>query len=237
MSGRPLVLFDVYGTLVDVHTDEHQPALWQHLAQWLRYRGVACTAETLHKHYFAAMQANLPAHERYPEWQTERVWASLLAEFGLDSAEAVSMTQLLRVLSIKHLRLFPETKQALELLRQHYQLGIVSDAQRVIVLAELAELGIGEYFAPMIISSDYAYRKPDPRLFAHALAQVPASATKTWYIGDNLLRDVQGAQLAGLHAAWVKRPQATTEASQHTPDLIVPDLLSFARHLIEQHST
>ncbi|WP_110517094.1 HAD family hydrolase [Herpetosiphon llansteffanensis] len=234
MSGRPLVLFDVYGTLVDVHTDEHQPALWQHLAQWLRYRGVVCTAEDLHNKYFTAMQSNLPAHERYPEWQTEQVWAGLLTELGLDPAEAVSMSQLLRVLSIKHLRLFPETKPALELLGQHYQLGIVSDAQRVIALAELAELNILEYFDPSIISSDYAYRKPDPRLFEHALVQAAASANQTWYIGDNLLRDVQGAQLAGLHAAWVKRPQATTEASQHTPDLIVPDLLSFARHLLAQ---
>ncbi len=232
MSGRPLVLFDMYGTLVDVQTDEHQPALWQQLAQWLRYRGVACTAEHLHNQYFAAMQANLSAHERYPEWQTEQVWAGLLAEFGLDSAEAVSITQLLRVLSIKQLRLFPETKQALELIRQHYQLGIVSDAQRVIALAELAELGLSDYFEPIVISSDYAYRKPDPRLFRHALAQTAAPANQTWYIGDNLLRDIQGAQLAGLRAAWVKRPLATTEVSPHTPDLIVPDLMTFALHLI-----
>ena len=232
MPGSPLVLFDIYGTLVDVHTDEHQPALWQHLAQWLRYRGVACSAESLHKRYFSAMQANLPAHEAYPEWQTEAVWAELLTEFGLDPAEAVSISQLLRVLSIKHLRLFPDTKEALRILNRHYRLGIVSDAQRVIALAELAELEILEYFDPIVISSDYAYRKPDPRLFAHALAQVETPANHPWYIGDNLFRDVQGAQLAGLRAAWVKRPQATTEASQHNPNLIVPDLMTFALHLI-----
>ena len=46
-------LFDLYGTLADVHTDESQPALWEDVAADATARGAAYTAETYQRAYLA----------------------------------------------------------------------------------------------------------------------------------------------------------------------------------------
>ena len=38
-------IFDLYGTLVDIHTDEEKTELWEKLAQFYGYYGAVYTAE------------------------------------------------------------------------------------------------------------------------------------------------------------------------------------------------
>ena len=40
-------IFDLYGTLVDIHTDEEKTELWEKLAQFYGYYGAVYTAEEL----------------------------------------------------------------------------------------------------------------------------------------------------------------------------------------------
>lgn len=42
-------IFDLYGTLVDIHTDEEKTELWEKLAQFYGYYGAVYTAEELKK--------------------------------------------------------------------------------------------------------------------------------------------------------------------------------------------
>jgi FMN phosphatase YigB (HAD superfamily) len=65
----------------------------------------------------------------------------------------------------------------------------------------LKEYGIIDYFHPIVLSSEYGRRKPDPAIFHHAarLAKVPTSACL--YIGDRVLRDIEGAKRAGYGKA------------------------------------
>ena len=44
-------IFDLYGTLVDIHTDEEKPELWEKLAQFYGYYGAAYTAQKLKNAY------------------------------------------------------------------------------------------------------------------------------------------------------------------------------------------
>ena len=37
-------IFDLYGTLVDIHTDEERPQLWEDLTAWYREHGARARA-------------------------------------------------------------------------------------------------------------------------------------------------------------------------------------------------
>ena len=45
-------LFDLYGTLVDIHTDEQHSEVWERLAVFYGYYGAKYKAEELEKSYF-----------------------------------------------------------------------------------------------------------------------------------------------------------------------------------------
>ena len=52
----------------------------------------------------------------------------------------------------------------------------------------LKEYGIRQYFDPIVLSSEYGRRKPDPAIFHYAarLANVPTS--ECLYVGDRIAR-------------------------------------------------
>ncbi len=93
----------------------------------------------------------------------------------------------------------PEVPEVLQAIRaMGLKMGIISNVSSLgLVPQNLAEYGITEYFSPVVLSSAYGRRKPDPSIFHHAarLANVPAGACL--YIGDRVRRDVEGARRAG----------------------------------------
>jgi putative hydrolase of the HAD superfamily len=70
-----------------------------------------------------------------------------------------------------------------------------------LVPGKLEEYKIRHYFDPLVLSSEYGRRKPDPAIFHHAarLANVPTS--KCLYVGDRVARDIIGAHKAGFRLA------------------------------------
>lgn len=84
--------------------------------------------------------------------------------------------------------------------------GIVSNAAAGLgaVLAEAGLVQVGDGpGAPvrtLVVSDEVGVRKPDPAIFAFALADLPGvEPERVAYVGDSVLNDVQGARAAGLH--------------------------------------
>ena len=48
-------LLDLYGTLVDIHTDENQPSLWKRMAGFVLSRGADWEEKALHRAYLEAV--------------------------------------------------------------------------------------------------------------------------------------------------------------------------------------
>jgi HAD superfamily hydrolase (TIGR01549 family) len=90
----------------------------------------------------------------------------------------------------------PETLQALRL--GGYRLGVLSN-RREPIYAELAQLGLLEYFDLALVAGEVCSWKPDPQIFFHALQRMGVTADQTLYVGDNYYADIVGAQQAGLH--------------------------------------
>lgn len=83
-----------------------------------------------------------------------------------------------------------------------FRMGIISNTQSLNqVRYNLIQYDILDYFDPIVLSSEYGRRKPDPAIFYHAarLASVPTSACA--YIGDKVNRDIVGARRSGFRLA------------------------------------
>lgn len=82
-------IFDLYGTLVDIHTDEASPRLWARMAEFYRRRGAVYQPGELRTAYFRLVRQleggaspRQDGHEAHPEIQIERVFRRLYEEKG-----------------------------------------------------------------------------------------------------------------------------------------------------------
>lgn len=73
--------------------------------------------------------------------------------------------------------------------------------------ADVDRVGLGSYFHASISAHRIGIAKPDPRIFLAACDAVGVAPSQTLHVGDDLELDVVGARNAGLHAAWLRRPE------------------------------
>lgn len=107
------------------------------------------------------------------------------------------------------------------------QIGCISNTQSLTqVPITLEKYGIKHYFDPIILSSQYGRRKPDPSIFYHAarLANFPTGACA--YIGDKISRDILGAKKAGFQLAIQIRHQYDDGEIDEgaVPDVVIDDM-------------
>lgn len=97
---------------------------------------------------------------------------------------------------------FPYTHEVLDYLRPRYRLHLITNGFNDIQSIKLASSNLTQYFGEVITSEHSGHLKPDPRMFAHALARTGATATESLMIGDNLECDVLGAYNAGIDQVY-----------------------------------
>lgn len=94
----------------------------------------------------------------------------------------------------------PGARELLERLRSEgLRRAIVSNFDRRLPQI-LAGLGLGELIEVIVLPSDAGASKPDPRIFQYGLDRLGISAEEAIYVGDDALRDIEGARAAGLQA-------------------------------------
>lgn len=208
-------IFDLYGTLVDIHTDETLPQLWEELAAWYREHGADYLPDELQNAYFRTVRqmesgkASLrnDAHEAHPEIQIELVFQALYREKGVDAglALAVRTGERFRSGSLDYIRLYSGAEELLKTLRTNGQgVWLLSNAQHIFTAYELHMLGIETLFDGIYLSSDYGCKKPDRRFFELLLRERGISPASAIMIGNDGVCDIQGARSAGLSTLYVR---------------------------------
>ena len=71
--------------------------------------------------------------------------------------------------------------------------------------AVLSRCGLGEALDGVITSAQAGARKPDPAIFAPALALAGCSAAEAVHVGDSPEEDVEGARAAGIRPLLLRR--------------------------------
>ncbi len=221
------LLFDLYGTLIDIRTDESREDIYRTIAHYLTYHGIYLHRWTVRDRYDALLkQQRKERKEKYPEIDVEALWNRFLREEGMQSASerrmlSTVLAQIYRAVSRKRLRLFPDVKKVLDELRPAYRLALVSDAQPCYLLPEVKAVGLEGYFDPVIISAPLGFRKPDGRLFEMALDLMSLTAAEAIFIGNDLFRDIYGAQRLGIRTLLVDSDQGDKSCENVLPDYSV----------------
>lgn len=113
-------IFDLYGTLVDIKTNENSKFLWEKLALFYSFNGAPYDSKTLKSSYLKKVkEAQLSVvNTNYPDFPIENIFSSLFEDKNVFvSTDTIKNTaQLFRILSIKYLRLYDGVIDLLELL-------------------------------------------------------------------------------------------------------------------------
>jgi putative hydrolase of the HAD superfamily len=203
------LLFDVNGTLIDIETDECMEEAYRAVAHFLTYQGISLRRGEVRDLYFQIMKEQFAASkETYPEFDVVAVWSEVLRRCATEYTRSLGpeklgrmplfLAELHRGISRKRLGVFPRAQETLAQLKTRHRLAIVSDAQSAFGLPELRAVGLADYFAPIIISGDYGYRKPDARLFQAALTELQVRPEEAIFIGNDRFRDILGARQVGM---------------------------------------
>ena len=204
------LIFDLYGTLVDIHTEEND-VVWEKTAIFFGFYGAHYTTAELKTAFRTAMAEREAkagqSYECFPDIPFELVMTQLFREKGVEeNAEAlgVQAAQLFRISSIEYVKLYPGALEALAKLRKKgYRLWLLSNAQRVFTAFELRHLGLGEQLDAIYISSDYRCRKPDVRFFRALVEEQGLDISKCLMIGNDLHTDIGGARNAGIDTLYM----------------------------------
>lgn len=207
-------IFDLYGTLADIHTDETLPRLWAELAAWYRKYGANYTPDELQAAYFRTVRqmegarASLrsDAHEAHPEIQIEFVFQALYREKGVETGLelAVRTGEWFRSGSLDYIRLYSGAEELLKALRSNGQgVWLLSNAQHIFTVHELQILGIAPLFDGIYLSSDYGCKKPDRRFFELLLKERGVAPESAIMIGNDGVCDIQGARSVGLSTLYI----------------------------------
>ncbi len=207
------VLFDLYGTLIDIETAEGDPVVYEELAKFLSYRGIYISADWLHDTYKKELSRAIQASpEKYPEPHIKSIWQSILhrlenpSHYNIDFERCSfvkDITVLHRSLTRKRFKIADYAMDALSELRKCYMTGIVSDCQREYAKPEMKCLGLKPLFDAVVLSGDYGFRKPDTRLFTACLAKLGVQPSEAIYVGNDVYRDILGATSAGMKCILV----------------------------------
>lgn len=212
-------LFDLYGTLADIKTDEELQSLWYGFA-WLL--GESDVKKVKDEYLKICKKYSDARTHKFVEFDLLRVFEEMLENRGAKKEKAKELAREFRVLSRQKLRLFPCIVDILKGLKERDAgVYLVSNAQACFTLDELDELGIKQLFDGILISSDAGVKKPCPEIFDVAFNKFNLNREECFYVGNDLHDDVLGASGAGLKTVYIE-----TEQSGKYPDLCVsPDFV------------
>ncbi len=231
-------VFDLYGTLVDINTNEDNMEVWEKLSLFYGYYKAHYTKEELKQSYkelIKAKEINLKStlekdpkysHEASPEIELTEVFLELYLKKGIDvdNSLAVYTGQLFRILTTKYLKLYDGTINMLNKLKKDgKKIYLLSNAQRIFTEYEMNLLDITKYFDAILISSDYKIKKPDKRFFDILIDKYNINPIKTLFIGNDSKADISGAKSVGFSTFYVKSNISPLGDMESSADYIVND--------------
>lgn len=242
------LIFDVNGTLTDIHTNEGHDDIYRVLSNLFSYQGISLAPNTVKDLYFRIMKEQREAHgERYPEFDAVSIFREIIKRHATDFTRRMPpekleqlplfLAETYRAASRYRLRLYTGVEETLGQLRLKYHLAIISDGQSAYAVPELNAVGLLGSFDPVIISGDFGFRKPDSRLFESALAIMQMKPSEVLFVCNDIYRDVHGAQKLGIKTVFFRSNQGQQEKEGVQPDYIIytfPELLNAVRFFEER---
>jgi len=211
--------FDCYGTLID----------WlQGVRTWAR----ACRA--LRAADLVRLVRDRDAADRELTLEPYRPYREVLAESisraaGLQGIELPGEAAAGFAASMPAWPPFEESRPALALLAERFQLAILSNVEAAVLERSMALLGAP--FELALTAEELRSYKPAEAHFREARARLNLPRKRILHVACSTYHDVRPASRLGWRTAWINRENEPLPEDLE-PDLVVPDLSSLAQVLI-----
>ena len=218
------LIFDLYGTLVDIHTEETMD-VWEKTALFFGYYGARYETAALKDAFESEIAARKgkagQSYECFPDIPFHEVMADLFRQRGVvNNADAlgVQAAQLFRIASTEYIRLYPHVLESLATLRKKgFRLWLLSNAQEVFTRYELNALNLANSFDGIYLSSAFGFRKPDARFFRALLEEQKLDPDKCLMVGNDRDTDIAGAKDVGLATFYMHTELTPRDQSPADP--------------------
>ena len=216
MTGREVLAFDLYGTLVD------PIAISGELGQVLGDSD-GTEAARLWRLKQLEYSFRLTAMGRYEDfhWVTSRALDFAFASIGvrLPDGQAERLVEL-----YDRLQPFPDAGPALRSLAgMGHELVVLSNGTPAMIGNCLDNSGLGAFFEQRISVDEVRVFKPSPLVYQHAAGRLSVPVGQIRLVTCNAF-DCVGASAAGMRTAWVNRSGGPFDTIGVQPDITVPAL-------------
>lgn len=224
-------VFDLYGTLADIRTNESKPGLWRKLSELYSSLGAHYSPTELKKNYFlmvrqSAEQVQAEGVRNYGESflgeaDLTTVFQTLFHEKSVPCSreQAKLIANFFRMLSREKLKVYDGVKETLGRLRETgKRVFLLSNAQSDFTRPEIELLGLADCFDGILISSEEGCRKPSPVFFRRLTERYGLTPEKCLMMGNDVNTDIKGAVAVGMDTLYIHtetspqligRPEAT----------------------------
>jgi putative hydrolase of the HAD superfamily len=137
-----------------------------------------------------------------------------------DTAAAYGLADDYGVEMEKYTAPFPGAMETLEhWKRSKVLLALLTNGASEIQRRKIDRFGLAPLFNIILIEEEMGFGKPDERVFHKALHHFGLGPGDAWMVGDDLERDIAGAQGAGIFSFWVDyRDKGLHPSSPIRPD-------------------
>ena len=202
-------IFDLYGTLIDINTNEWNANLWKKMQEFYAFHGAVYKTVDLKREYFRICEEEekkMSDKYDYPEIKVQNVFMKLFQNKGIDidMNTCIVAGQFFRIISTKYIRLYDGVVEMLELLKKNNKKKyLLSNAQQIISEYEMKYLDIYKYFDGIVFSSDEECRKPSKTFYNIVLNRYNLKKEESVMIGNDWISDIEGAKKAGLDSVYL----------------------------------
>lgn len=200
-------IFDLYGTLVDIHTNENKSYLWKKMANlFYSYGAVYSPAECRQAYSQLVAQYERASAHPMAEIQIEHIFRAMLEKKGAvatpDSIFAIG--NFFRIISRDYVKLYDGVWDfLLQLKANHKKIFLLSNAQRMFTEPEMRQLCIYDKFDGIYYSSDKGIKKPAPEFCEALLSEYHLERKKSIMIGNDVSCDVGIANACQMDSLYI----------------------------------
>ncbi len=229
-------VFDFYGTLADISTDENNRGLWIAMSRYYGSFGCRYGWKELREKFRRTeaeetrrMQRDTAASLREAvlvEPDLTGVFQSLFQEQGVSCNRQMARQTagFFRILSRRSIRLYDGVTETLRELRlRGKKLYVLSNAQSDFTRPELELLGLADCFDGILISSEEGCKKPCAAFFDRLLSRYGLDPARSLMIGNDEYADISGAVCAGMDSLYIHTAISSPPQGKYEPTYCVMD--------------
>lgn len=195
------VIFDLYGTLMNIHTDEGRDSFWASFAKKMK-KYKEYNKDDLKKEYLAVC-AEL--QKDIEEIDILKVFRTLYPQGDLNE---IAIT--FRKLSTDFIHPYFGVKKLLKKLKEDgHRIFLLSNAQASFTNYELDHFHLKQYFDGIFLSSDYGIKKPNLEYYKKLIEVFNIDVSNAVMIGNDYQNDILPPKELGLKSIYIESNQSS----------------------------